>query len=310
MKTPPFKTDRSRRELLRDLAAGALALKVLPSQLSAQTAEPVASAKFADVFALDDNVWAVISKPLTGGFETVCNGAFVAGSERVVMFDAFASPGGAEWVLEACRKATGRTPTDLVLSHKHMDHVGGLKAFAELEAPPKLWTTEPTRSALPGGWSGSIEVLDEGSASTLDVGGGSLELLTRSGHTASDVFAVVDDRINLAGDLFWNFFFPNFVDARPLELQASVRELLDRQVDSFVPGHGNLPSAEDFRTYAEALTAVETAARQGHEAGTPAGQAAAAFKLPSSLGDWTLFGQDYFEKAFKAWYRDLGAPNG
>lgn len=311
MTTPTLETETSsttRRDVLRGLAVSTLALSVLPRDLRAQNAEPIASAKFADVVPLSDGVWAVVSKPLTGGFETGCNGGFVAGTDRVVAFEAFAGADGARWVLDACRKATGRTPTDLVLSHKHFDHVGGLQAFTELEDPPKLWTTAALREALPeahAGWAQSAELLEEASSRALDVGGGSVELLALGGHTESDLVAVVDGRVALGGDLVWHGLFPNFVDAQPLRLKESVQSLLSRSFATVVPGHGGLPPAEGMRLYAEALAAVEEAARRGRADGTPAEEAAASFSLPASLGSWTLFGADYFERAFKAWYRAL-----
>ena len=60
-----------------------------------------------------------------------------------------------------------------------------------------------------------------------------------------------------------------------------------------------LYSASNFRL------AVSDAARRAHEQGTSAADAAAAFTLPDSLGEWTLFNKQFFERAFEAWYRDL-----
>ena len=54
------------------------------------------------------------------------------------------------------------------------------------------------------------------------------------------------------------------------------------------------------------LGEVERAARKAHEAGTSAADAGAAFTLPASLGEWTLFNKVFFERAFSAWYRELG----
>ena len=104
----------------------------------------------------------MVSKPLTGGFETLCNGGFAAGSERVVLFEAFGSEEGVNWVLDACRQATNRTPTDVVVSHHHGDHVGGLAALAQLSEPPQLFTTESIRATLPAeleSWTKDANIL-------------------------------------------------------------------------------------------------------------------------------------------------------
>jgi hypothetical protein len=62
----------------------------------------------------------------------------------------------------------------------------------------------------------------------------------------------------------------------------------------------------DFDRYVSVLDAVEEAARRSHAAGVPAAEAGAAFGLPPTLGEWTLFNKVFFERAFTAWYRELG----
>ena len=52
---------------------------------------------------------------------------------------------------------------------------------------------------------------------------------------------------------------------------------------------------------------IEKAARAGRATGKTAAEAAAAFKLPDSVGKWVLFSPQYFERAIGAWYKELGA---
>lgn len=99
--------------------------------------------------------------------------------------------------------------------------------------------------------------------------------------------------------------FPNYVDARPGVLAKSVAAL-KRPGAIYVPGHGAVGRDADFDRYVAMLAAVEDAARRAHQAGTPAAEAANAFALPPSLGEWTVFAKAFFERAFAAWYRDLG----
>ena len=57
----------------------------------------------------------------------------------------------------------------------------------------------------------------------LELGRRRVRLVAMDGHTASDTVAVVEDAgIVFTGDLVWYGMFPNFVDAKPSRLSASV----------------------------------------------------------------------------------------
>ena len=74
-----------------------------------------------------------MSKPLNpdGSFnpETVCNGGLVAGADRVVAIDAFLQPAGAAWLAGQAETLLGRPVTDVIVTHFHADHSGGLAGF-------------------------------------------------------------------------------------------------------------------------------------------------------------------------------------
>jgi glyoxylase-like metal-dependent hydrolase (beta-lactamase superfamily II) len=111
------------------------------------------------------------------------------------------------------------------------------------------------------------------------------------------------------GDLVWNGMFPNYVDAVPSQLTRHTEAILARKEVVFVPGHGDLPDADQLASYRAVIGEVERAARVAHERGVPAVDAAKEFKLPDSLGTWTMFAPDLYERAFKAWERELdGKP--
>jgi glyoxylase-like metal-dependent hydrolase (beta-lactamase superfamily II) len=112
------------------------------------------------------------------------------------------------------------------------------------------------------------------------------------------------------GDLFWNAMFPNFVDAIPTKLSASVRALRRAGDTIYVPGHGAVGRAADYDRYAAMLDELELSARKARSEGVPAADAARAFKLSPSLGEWTVFSASFYERAFAAWYRDLSASSG
>ena len=278
--------------------------------------EPVADSAFASVELVTPGVWGVYSKPLEGGFDTLCNGGIVAGEERVLAFDSYARPSGAEWVINQTKELTGRAPTDLVLSHHHGDHVGGIGTFSTRADGLRIWLTSSIRDRVASGQVGAAkealegaEVLATGETAEVDLGGISVELTAHSGHTESDLVATAvtaSHRVQFAGDLIWNRLFPNYMDARPTELESTVAKLLGASADTVVPGHGPSPTVTELQAYAKVLDAVEELARAGHEAGKSAAEAASGFALPGELGEWTLFNPRYFETAVGAWYKQLG----
>src|SRR4029434_9635803 len=121
--------------------------------------------------------------------------------------------------------------------------------------------------------------------STIDLGNRRVHIVPRSGHTDSDLSLEIDDpSVVFCGDLVWNAMFPNYVDAIPSKLSASVNALRRDRMTIYVPGHRALAREADFDRYVAMLAEVEQAARKAHAAGTSAADAGAAFTLPAALG--------------------------
>ena len=74
-----------------------------------------------------------------------------------------------------------------------------------------------------------------------------------------------------------------------------------------MPGHGAVADAPAIDRYLNVLGELETAARDAFAKGTTAAVAGKAFTLPAALGQWALFGPTFYERAFTAWNRELGA---
>ena len=88
-----------------------------------------------------------------------------------------------------------------------------------------------------------VVIVDATRTSRIDLGNRVVELMPLRGHTASDLAIVDQDAgITFAGDLLWNGMFPNFVDATPSQLIASMTQLSSRSRHAFVPGHGGMAS--------------------------------------------------------------------
>jgi glyoxylase-like metal-dependent hydrolase (beta-lactamase superfamily II) len=332
----------SRRALVSCAAHLALAAAVTPRALRALWARAplgpvVAREPFGALERVADGIWAHVSTPLGGDRTTLSNGGIVAGRDAVLAVEGFNQPEGARWLAVKARELTGRWPTHVVLTHYHADHANGLAGYREGDARPALRATAATRelvllrnrpapapadadsartmqaarAAAAFGTLGAaladVTLLPPDAPTAIDLGGRTVRVVPRAGHTASDVSVEVDEpSVVFCGDLVWNGMFPNYVDAVPTRRAASVRALRRQRPTVYVPGHGALAREADYDRYAAMLAEVERAARAAHAAGTPAADAAARFALPASLGEWTLFNRAFFERAFAAWLRELG----
>lgn len=313
---------RSRREFLKDsgscAAHLALASLLVPRESWAawtrgSSGQVVAQEKFGRLEKVADGVWALISDPLSGDRTTLANGGIIAGRSGVLAIEGFFMPRGATWLAEQARALTGRWPTHVVLTHYHADHVNGLPGYSAGGPAPRCLTTPATRDlaitrnqpadSARSDALRSASLLAEGA---IDLGGRSVRISNLTGHTDSDSVVILDDpAVTFCGDLVWHGMFPNYVDAKPSALSSSVNALRRRGA-TYVPGHGAVGRDAEFDRYVAMLGVVEEAARKAHAAGTPAADAANRFTLPPSIGEWTVFAKAFFERAFAAWYRELG----
>ncbi|MGD8319746.1 MAG: hypothetical protein PVJ02_04815, partial [Gemmatimonadota bacterium] len=176
-----------------------------------------------------------------------------------------------------------------------------------------LLATEVTRDETrdrnegsPADILGGASLLDGRRPSELDLGGRSVVVVPRRGHTDSDVtIEVSDPAVVFCGDLVWNHMFPNYVDAIPSRLSLNVRLLRAMDAGTYVPGHGSLADGADLDRYITLLDDVEAAARRAREEGRSAEEAGSDYRVPSTLGEWTLFNPRYFERAIGAWMKEL-----
>ncbi|GLC24204.1 MBL fold metallo-hydrolase [Roseisolibacter agri] len=325
---PPSPSLLSRRDFLAGAScaahlalAGALVPRALRAALWTQPAgRVVAREPFGALEQVGEGVWALISTPFGGDRTTLANGGIVAGRSGVLAIEGFNTPAGARWLAERARELTGRWPTHAVLTHFHADHANGVAGYVGAHtsgARCAIHATAATRDAVvarnqPADASREAALrecvlLPSGEGTTLDLGGRSVRITPRAAHTASDVAIEVDDpRVVFGGDLLWNGVFPNYVDATASRLASAAHALRRPDPVVYVPGHGPLARRAEFERYVALLDEVERAARAAHARGLPVAAAAATFALPPTLGEWTLFNRVFFERAFAAWYRELG----
>ena len=315
----------SRRDFLSSAASCsahlALVSMAVPASLRAMWALPrgqvVAREPFGTLERVADGVWALVSTPLGGDRTTLSNGGIVAGAHGVLAIEGFNQPLGAQWLATKARELTGRWPTHVALTHYHADHSNGIAGYLAEGGSLKVFATEVTRTlivernrpvdAARTAALGDATFLGTTSQTTLDLGGRTVRVVPLAGHTPSDCALEIDDpNVSFCGDLLWNGMFPNYVDAVPSELARSVRTLRRSRASTYVPGHGPLARQADFDRYEAMLGEVEQAARGARAKGLSASEAGSAYALPASLGEWTLFNKVFFERAFAAWYKELG----
>jgi glyoxylase-like metal-dependent hydrolase (beta-lactamase superfamily II) len=319
-------SDVTRREFIgQSVSCGAhlaLAAAVMPRALRDAWARPsigsvVAREPFGNLERVSDGVWALISTPLSGDRTTLSNGGIIAGKNAVLAIEGFNQPAGAAWLAGKARELTGKWPTHVALTHYHSDHANGVAGYLTPDHHPIVRATETTRGLvleknLPADAARTdalkdVTFLSGSEATTVDLGGRTVRVVPRLGHTLSDVSLELDDpSIVFCGDLFWNAMFPNFVDAIPTKLATSVRALRRQTGTIYVPGHGAIGRQAEYDRYVAMLDDVERAARDAHAKGLTATDAGAAYKLPAALGEWTLFSPAFFGRAFAAWYKELG----
>ena len=287
------------------------------SATSPRPTGPVAREGWGELEEVAEGIWALISTPLSGHPEagrTVANGGIIAGRDGVLVVEAYASPEGASWMAGRAYELTGRLPDRVVLTHHHGDHTVGVPGYFPGGGDgPAVLSTAPVKERLmdAGGVSSARAArirpeLPTGRVEVLDLGGRTVHVVPRDGHTGSDVTVeVLDPAVVFCGDLVWNGLFPNYVHATPSRLATAVDALFADPGRVFVPGHGPIPDAAEARLYRDLLGLVEDAARRGNERGLSAAEAAAEFAMPGALADWVFFSDRYVEVAIGAWYRDL-----
>lgn len=259
-------------------------------------------------------MWALVSTPLAGerggpAWRTLSNGGIVAGGDDVLVIEAFASNEGARWLAEQARTLTGRWPTVGIVTHFHGDHVNGIAGYRGEDGTVDVRSTARTRALMGDAAALPAPTLPANGETILDLGGRTVRLTVRGGHTPSDVtIAVEDPPVVWCGDLVWNGMFPNYRDATPSRKAESVRALLAAGAARYVPGHGDLARRPDVERYLMLLDDVGEHARRAIERGDDLDAAAAAYTIPPALGEWVMFSPRYFRVAFEAWRREREAP--
>jgi len=112
----------------------ALAAELAGDSRVSQT--PIVDKGFASVRKVGEGLYATISDP-SKGFQTLCNGGFLAGKDSALMIEGFNSTAGAAFQMDALRMVSQVPVKSALDTHYHFDHSMGNGFYAGNGIP--LW---------------------------------------------------------------------------------------------------------------------------------------------------------------------------
>lgn len=169
----------------------------------------------------------------------------VVGTGGVVLVDT-GPPGTGEAIGSAIARvgATWSDVTDVVLTHRHFDHVGGLAESAELASGAAVWAGADDAWEIPFEGRRTVRPLEDGDVV------GDLRVLHTPGHTPGHLSLLLETApLLVIGDLVGSTdgaldFGPSAFTADSALSRQSLRRMVDLQTDRILFSHGEeVPNA-------------------------------------------------------------------
>jgi len=222
----------------------------------------------------------------------ICNGAFIIGTDSVLVTDPFQTEDLANLLFETVESITDLPIRYVVNTHYHFDHTGGNAAAAERElpilgrGPIREWMTtrnleldpEPTpptvvMSSMGDIWLGDRHVL----------------IQDMEGHSGgTDIIVYVPDvDVLIAGDLLFNERIPYLVDGDIPLWQDTLDVLMTTYSTATVlPGHGLVTTVEGLETQKAYVDYLEATALEWKAAEISQEEAIATTTVPPEYADY------------------------
>jgi glyoxylase-like metal-dependent hydrolase (beta-lactamase superfamily II) len=130
-------------------------------------------------------------------------------------------------------------------------------------------------------------------------------LFTLPGHTGGDVLAYLPDaNVLFTGDMGWRKTLPNLIDATVNDWIPSLDKLLSQYPTAkFIPGHGEVATADDMREFRDYLDDLRTRVKQGISDGLTVDQAKQQLKLPEKYKSFAF--QNFATPNVEDMYKEL-----
>ena len=189
-------------------------------------------------------------------------------------------------------KQLNETPADQTDKRAQLE-----RQIRRTEATLKITLTNPTVTFS----SGTVH---------LYLGKREVVLFTLPGHTGGDVLAfVADANVVFTGDIGWRKTFPNLVDATVNDWIPSLDKLLQQYPTAkFVPGHGEVATAEEVREFRDYLDDLRTRVKKAIADGLTVDQAKQQLKLPDRYKTFAF--QNFATPNVEDMYKELAGTKG
>jgi glyoxylase-like metal-dependent hydrolase (beta-lactamase superfamily II) len=130
-------------------------------------------------------------------------------------------------------------------------------------------------------------------------------LFTLPGHTGGDVLAYVPDaNVVFTGDMGWRKTLPNLVDATVNGWIPSLDKLLSEYPTAkFIPGHGEVATADEVREFRDYLDDLRTRVKKGIADGLTVDQAKQQLQLPEKYKTFAF--QNFATPNVEDMYKEL-----
>lgn len=243
--------------------------------------------------------------------EAGSNAGFVIGDDGVLVIDSFYRADAARALVAEIHKLTPKPIRYVVNTHYHVDHVGGDAVLREAGAiiiahrNERGWVrtenlhlfgdrvTPAIREQV-----AALALPDETIAAptTIWLGARKVGIRPVLGHTGGDLIVEVPDaKAVFAGDILWNRVSPNIIDGNVADWIKTADALAaDPGLATFVPGHGDVATAQDVQAFAGYLRDLRADVAGARKRGATGDTLVTAVKpvLKAKYGSWDAF--DYF----------------
>jgi glyoxylase-like metal-dependent hydrolase (beta-lactamase superfamily II) len=184
-------------------------------------------------------------------------------------------------------KQLNETPADQADKRAQLE-----RQLRRTEAIMKITLTNPTVTFS----SGKVHLF---------LGKRKIVLFTLPGHTGGDVLAFVPDaNVVFTGDMAWRKTLPNLVDATVNDWIPSLDKLLQKYPTAkFVPGHGEVATAEEVREFRDYLDDLRTRVKKATADGLTLEQARQQLTLPDKYKSFAF--QNFATPNIEDMYKEL-----